>query len=104
METNLNTVTVIEERKGSVSVDYTFHISCIDITHEHTPLPSEEPHIRLLMMCGGSPNSWALSEGAERDQNPVGKMGATESGPLNAIFFTSPLSELKAQYIALSYT
>lgn len=104
METNPSTVKFTEERRGPASINYMFHIPCIDVTHEYTTLPSKKSHIRLLMMCGGSTIPLALSERAERDPSPVGKMSDAESEPLNAIFFTNPLSELKAQYIALSYT
>src|ERR1700728_2938066 len=92
------------EEKEKARVDYTIYVPLPDTAYEYTALPTEEPHVRLMMLGFGSSVPWPSSKGAEDDKNRCNNISPARAEPLRAILFTTPLSEVEDQYIALSYT
>lgn len=83
-------------------VDYPIYLNLPDTAYEYTPLPTEESHVRLLMLIGL--RAPLPSPDGIKDDKTRSSISAAGEEPLRAILFTTPLSNVEAQYIALSYT
>ena len=89
--------------KGKVRADYPVSVHLPNVAYEYSPLPTKEPHVRLLMLVGVPAPAPSL-ERVDNDEDICCNISAPGDDPLCAILFTTPLSEVDAEYIALSYT
>ena len=93
-----------QKGKRIARVNHTIYVPLPDTAYEYTALPTKEPHVRLMMLGFGLSAPWPLPEVAEDDENRCNNISPARAEPLRAILFTTPLSEVGDQYIALSYT